>query len=119
VKAAQSNMRTPAPILVSDAIGAVCRGDVDLDHDQVRPVIQLKRLDMFVLDFSLIAIVQVPGERREAKRREQRVLNRAPQRARRLHQSGQDEFDLHWRSSTPARMGCAAARSLQREVTVP
>ena len=76
------------------------RRDVDLDHDQVGRVVEVERLDVLVLNLDLVVVVQVAGQRGQAERREQRVLDRPPERARRLGQRRQDHLDLH-RAASP------------------
>ncbi len=44
----------PRPVMIGQLVGAVGRGDVDLDHHQVRLVVQVKRLDVLVLDHDVI-----------------------------------------------------------------
>ena len=82
-------------VVIRDAIGAVRGGDVDLNDDEVRRVVQVERLHVLVLNLHVVVIAQIRGQRREAERREQRVLDGTPERARRLRQRRQDHLDLH------------------------
>ena len=53
VQPAQRDVRALASIVIGDAIGAVGVGDVDLDDDQVRVIVQIERLDVLVLERDL------------------------------------------------------------------
>jgi hypothetical protein len=77
VQAAQHDVGAAGPIVVGDAIRAMRRRDVDLDHDQVGLVAQVELFDVLVLNADLVVIVQVAGERRESQRREERILARS------------------------------------------
>ena len=79
--------------MVRDAIRAVGVGDVDLDHDQVGPVVGIERLDVLVDDHGLVVRRQVRGQRGQAERREQGVFDRAPIGAGRFGERGEDELD--------------------------
>ena len=93
VQAAEDDEDAARAIAVRDPVRPVRVRDVDLDHDEVRRVVRGQALDVLVDDHRLVVRPQVGGERRQAERREQRVLDRPPVRARRLGQGGQDELD--------------------------
>jgi hypothetical protein len=95
VKAPEGDEAASRAVGVRDRVGAKGIGDVDLDDDQVRGVLDRQALDVLVNDRGLVVVVQIGGQCCEAERREQRVLDRPPVRARRFGQGGQDEFSLH------------------------
>ena len=78
VEAAEADVGAPGAVVVGVAVGAAGRGDVRLDDDQVRLIVEAQRLDVLVLQVDLVVRVEVSGQRREAERREERVLDRAP-----------------------------------------
>ena len=45
-------------VVVRDAIRAVRRGDVDLDHHQIRRVVEVERLDVLVLNLDLVVVAR-------------------------------------------------------------
>jgi hypothetical protein len=55
-------------------------GDVDLNHDEIGLVVQVELLDVLVLDLDLVVRPGVGSKRREAERREERILDRAKER---------------------------------------
>jgi hypothetical protein len=81
--------------VIGDLVAAPGRRDVDLDRDELRLVVEVEPLHVLVLQRDLVLGRQVGGERRETERREQRVLDRPEERARRLGERGQDQLDLH------------------------
>ena len=58
VQSAKRDVRAPPPVVIGDAIGAVRRRDVDLNHDEVRRVVQVERLDVLVLNLHVVVIVR-------------------------------------------------------------
>ena len=72
VQPAKRHVGSAGAVVVRDAIGPVRGGDVDLNDDQVRRVIQVERLHVLVLNLDVVVFTQVRGQRREAERREQR-----------------------------------------------
>ena len=97
VQTAKRDEAAPCPVGVRQAIRAVGVGDVDLDHDQIRrtAVVDRQRLDVLVFDRRLVVGRQVRGERRQAERWEERILDWAPEGARRFGQRRQDEPHSH------------------------
>ena len=63
VQSPQHDVSATLPVMIGDSIGAESRCDVDLDDDQVRRIVELQFLDMFVRDRDLIFRWQIPGER--------------------------------------------------------
>jgi len=59
MQAAKGDVRALPAVVVSEIVGAVGRGDVDLNHDQVRFVREIKRLDVLVLERYLVVLAQV------------------------------------------------------------
>ena len=59
------------PIVIRDLVRAVCGRDVDLDDDKIRRILEVQSLDMFILYFSLVFVVQIRGKCGEAQRRKQ------------------------------------------------
>ena len=80
-------------VVIGDPIGAIGIGDVDLDHDQVGLIVQVKRLDMFVLERDVEGGIEIRRQRREAERWKQRVLDGAPVGAGGFGERGKDQFD--------------------------
>ena len=93
VQAAEHDVRASRAVTIRDAVRAVCVGDVDLNQDQVGVIVCGQALDVFVDEDRLVAGAQICGERREAERRKERVLDWPPIRTGSLGQGGQDEFD--------------------------
>ena len=50
MQSAEADKGSPCAIVVGNPVGAVCVGDVDLDHDEVGRVVEGERLDVFVDD---------------------------------------------------------------------
>jgi hypothetical protein len=48
-----------------------------LDHHQIRLVVEVQRFDVLILERHFVVFAEIPGERRQAERREQRVLDGA------------------------------------------
>ena len=81
--------------MIRDAVRAIGGGDVDLNHDKVRFVVEPQPLDVLVLDLGLVVLVEVGSKGGKAQRREQRILDRPPERAGRLGQRGEYQLDPH------------------------
>jgi len=69
--------------MIRKAIRAGGGRDVDLDDDEIRRVVEVERFDVLVLNLHVV-VLQVRGERREAERRKERVLDRTKERTGRL-----------------------------------
>jgi hypothetical protein len=95
VEAAERDIRATPAIMVGDAVRTGRRGDVYLDDDEVGCIIEVDRLDVFVVERDLVVVSQVPSERRQTEGREERVLDRAKERTVRLGQRRQDHLDAH------------------------
>ena len=98
----RSDMQAPerdedaAPaVRVGDLVGAARAGDVDLDRHQVGRVSGRERLNVLVGDFRFVLRRQIGGERGQAERRKERVLDRAEERAGGLGERRKDEFHAH------------------------
>ncbi len=78
VQAPEGNVGTPAAVVIGKLVGAVSRGDVDLNRDKVRGVLQVERLDVLVFQRHLIVIAEVARQRRQTQGREERVLDGSP-----------------------------------------
>jgi hypothetical protein len=99
VQPAKRDVRAAPPIVIGQPVRAIRRRYVDLDDDEIGLVVESQALDVLVLDLDLLVFVKVGGKRRQAERREERILDGAPERARRLRQRRQDHLDLHRRPS--------------------
>ena len=95
VKAAQSDVRAVRAIVIGDAIRAIRGRDVDLNDDEVRRPVEVEPLHVLVLDLHVVVIAKICGERRQAERREERILDGTPECARRLSERRQDHLDVH------------------------
>jgi len=84
METAERDAHAASAIPVRDLVGATSRRDIDLDHDEVRLVIERDLLDVLVPDRDVSVIGEVTGERCEPKRRKQRVLDRPEEGAGRL-----------------------------------
>jgi hypothetical protein len=54
--------------MVSQLISPVSRSDIDLDHYQLRIIVQIQLLHMFILDGYLINFMKIPGQRGQTER---------------------------------------------------
>jgi hypothetical protein len=64
--------------VVRYSVRTVCGRDVDLDDDQIRCVLEIEPFHVFILNLGLVFVSQVAGQRGEAERRKERVLDRPP-----------------------------------------
>ena len=103
VEPPEDHVRATAPIVIRDLVGAICIGDVDLDHDQVRVVVQIQLFDVFVLERDVEVRVEIRGEGGETERRKERVFDRPPVGAGGFCERGQDH--LHAPDRAGARAG--------------
>jgi hypothetical protein len=92
VQAAERDEDSLRAIRVCERIGPRRARDVDLDGDEIGAIGGVDALDMLVDDDGLVVRPEVPGKRREAERRKERVLDRPPVRAGRFRQGRQDEL---------------------------
>jgi hypothetical protein len=99
VQTSERDVDPPAPVVVREPVRPRGRGDVDLDHHQVRAVVDAERLDVLVLQVHLGIGRQVARQRGEAEGRKQRVLDRPEERAQRLGQRRQDHLHAHGATS--------------------
>ena len=72
---AECDVRALATVVIGNPIGAIGVGDVDLDHHQVRLIVEVERLDVFVLQRDVERGIEIRRQRREAERRKKRVLD--------------------------------------------
>ena len=93
MQAAKRDEDAARAVVISDAIGAAGVGDVDLNDDEIGLVVEGQGLDVLVNDGRLVVGRQVGGERGETERREERVLDRPPERAGGLGERRKDELD--------------------------
>jgi hypothetical protein len=98
VEPAEGHMGAAATVLVGEAVGTPGRRDVDLDCDEVGRTPGVQLLDVLVLDPHLVPGPEVAGERRQAERREEGVLDGPEEGALRLGEGGQDQLDPHRRT---------------------
>ena len=70
--------------MIRELVGAIGVGDIDLNDYQIRPIIELQILDMFVLQRNVEIGIEIGGEGGEAERRKERVLDWTPVRTGRL-----------------------------------
>ena len=75
---AQRDVAPAGAIVVGDSVSAVRIGDVDLDDHEIGPVVELQPLHVIVNQFDIPIGGQKPGQGGKAKRRKQRILDRAP-----------------------------------------
>src|SRR5205807_2224652 len=104
MEATQHHPGSAPAIVVGDFVGPSGRCDVDLDHDQLGLIVQLKLFDVLVTNGDVILIAQVGGKRGQTQRWEQRVLDRSEQRARGLGEGRQDHLDPHWTGASALSM---------------
>ncbi len=106
VQAAEDDERSASPVVVRQPVRPAGIGDVDLDHDEIGPVVEAEGRHVLVFDHGFVVRRQVRRERREAEWREQRVLDGPPVGTRRLGEGGQDELDAQrphgWARATGA-----------------
>ena len=96
VQPAERDEHAAGTVRVGQLVRAAGRGDVDLDHHEVGPVVvEVEPPHVLVPDPHLVVRAQVPGQRRQAQRREQRVFDRPEERAGRLGQRRQDHGHPH------------------------
>ena len=95
VQAAERDVGALGAVVVGERVGAGGRGDVDLDDHQVRLVVQVEPLHMLVLERHLVVVIQIAGERRQAERREERVLDGPEEGAEGFGERRQDHLDFH------------------------
>ena len=93
VQSAERDERAARTVEVGQSVGAVRVRDVDLDHDEVRRIVERQRLDVLVLDHGAVVRGQVGGQRGEAERRKERVFDGTPERAGGFGQGRKDELD--------------------------
>ena len=91
MESAERHERSAGAIGVGKSIRTTGIRDVDLNHHQVRPIVELQRRDVLVFEHSLVAGCQIGGEGRETERRKERVFDGPPVRAGRLGEGRKDE----------------------------
>ncbi len=55
-----THISTLAAVVVGNCVGAFCRGDIGLDHHQVRLVVQLERLHVLIHHGDLVLRIEIP-----------------------------------------------------------
>src|SRR5215472_198565 len=68
MQSTQRDVGALGAVVIGKRVGTRSRGDVDLDDDQVRPVVQVQSLHMLVLKCHLVAVIQIAGKGSQAKR---------------------------------------------------
>jgi hypothetical protein len=91
VQSAERHERSACAIRVGQPVRAAGVGDVDLNHHEIRPVVELQRRHVLVFEHGFVAGRQIRGQGGEAERRKERVLDGPPVRAGRLGEGGEDE----------------------------
>jgi len=71
MESAECHERSAGAIGIREPVRATGVRDVDLNHHQVRPVVELQGRDVLVFEHGLIVRRQIGGEGREAERRKQ------------------------------------------------
>src|SRR5438105_12332134 len=59
----KSYICSPSAIMVGEFVSPVSRSDIHLNHHQLRVIVEIERLHMFILDGYLIIFIQIPGQR--------------------------------------------------------
>src|SRR3990172_2688001 len=115
MQATQAHMHAATSVVVCDLIGSIRRSDVHLDNYQVGRIFEIHHFHMLVLNPHLVTRIQVPGQCRQPQRREQRVLDRPPERALCLRKRRQYHFHSHSTTSvrTANRMTTARSNAIQ------
>ena len=93
MQSAERDEHPAGAVVVGEPIRTVGVGDVDLDDDEIGLVVSGQPLDVLVDDHRLVVRREVGGERGQAERRKERVLDGAPVRTGRFRQRGEDELD--------------------------
>ena len=83
------------PVMVRNLVGAICGRNVDLHHNQVRPIVKLEFLDMLIRDRDFISWIEVRRKRRKAQRREERIFDRPEQGTRRFGECRENHLYAH------------------------
>ena len=78
VETAKENISTTRTIVISNLVRAIGVGDVDLNDYQVGLVVEVKLLNVLVLQGHLDVGIEIGGESRETKRRKKGILDRPP-----------------------------------------
>ena len=84
MQSAQNDVGAPQAIHVSNCIGTICVGDVHLDHDKVRLIIQFEFLHVLILEVDLVVRRKVCSECGEAQWRKQGIFDGPPEGTLRL-----------------------------------
>jgi hypothetical protein len=96
VQPSERDERAPSTVMIGKRVCPSRAGDVDLNHHQVRTIVEPETRDMFVLDRCCIVRLQVRGERGEPERRKQRILDWSPVGTARFGQGRENELDAQW-----------------------
>jgi hypothetical protein len=71
VQPAEGHIGAAAPVVIRNRIRAPRRRDVDLNHHQIRLVVEVQALDVLVLNLDVPVGRQVPGESRQTEGRKE------------------------------------------------
>jgi hypothetical protein len=93
MQTAERDVRTSRAVVIGDSIRAIRIRDVNLNQDEIGSILEIERHHVLVDQYRAIVGTEKRGERRETERREERVLDRTPVRARRLGERREDQFD--------------------------
>ena len=78
MQATERDVRAARTIVISDAVGAICVRDVNLDDYQIGLVVQIEFFDMFVLERDFKIGIEVRCQSCQPQRRKKRVLDWPP-----------------------------------------
>jgi len=107
----ETDMHPAGAVMVRDPVGPAGGGDVDLDGDQVRAVLQVERLHVLVADRGLVVGIEVTRQGGQSQGGEEAVLDGAPEGAPGLGERGQDQFDPHRASAAGSAPNLRVRRS--------
>src|ERR1044071_1150699 len=109
---AQRDIRTTRAIVIRQLIRAIRIGDVHLNDNELRRILEIEHLDMLILQRDLNVRIEIRGKRSEPQGRKERGLDRPPIRARGFREGGEDELgSFHWQVLYMVK--CLAAMGLR------
>src|SRR4029078_7241771 len=71
MQSAQADVRPPAAVMIGYFVRTFCGCDVNLDDNQIRLIIQIESLHVFVLQSDVVIIFNISRESGEPQRRKQ------------------------------------------------
>src|SRR5437660_908035 len=72
---AESDVGSPGTIMVGQFVRSVRRSDIDLDHHQLRIIIEVQPFHMFILDSNLVIVIEISGQRCKTERGKKGIFN--------------------------------------------